>query len=61
MEFASVQMNNGKILEGKIIGELVKSIINKFSDKKLSCDEGKIVLERTMSMLGEYSTIQKID
>ena len=58
--FQSVQLNNGKILDGDKIGELVAEIVNKFSENGLSCDEAKIILERTKAVLGEFSTIQKI-
>ena len=34
-------------------------IVNKFSENGLSCDEAKIILERTKAVLGEFSTIQK--
>ena len=44
MTFQSIQLNNGRILEGEKIGELVVSIINKFSEAGLSYDEAKIVL-----------------
>lgn len=58
--FQSVQLNNGKILDGDKIGELVAEIVNKFSENDLSCDEAKIILRRTEAILGEFSTIQKI-
>ena len=45
MRFQSVQLNNGKVLSGDIIEELVTDIVNKFSEAGLSCDEGKLVLE----------------
>ena len=61
MEIASVQMDNGKIFDGKKIGELVKDIINKFSEEKLSYDEAMIVLERTKSIIGEYSLIKSVN
>ena len=60
MIFQSVRLNNGKILDGDKIGELVAEILNKFSENRLSCDEAKIILERTKAVLGEFSTIQKI-
>ena len=60
MIFQSVQLNNGKILDGDKIGELVAEIVNKFSENGLSCDEAKIILERTKAVVGEFSTIQKI-
>ena len=61
MQFQSIQLNNGKVLEGEKIGELVTEIINKFSEAGLSCDEARIVLGKIESVLGEFSSIQKID
>ena len=60
MRFQSVQLNNGKVLSGDVIEELVTNIVNKFSEAGLSCDEGKLVLESASDVLGEFSTIQKI-
>lgn len=61
MRFQSVQLNNGKVLSGDTIEELVTDIVNKFSEVGLSCDEGKLVLDRTEAVLGEFSTVQKIN
>ena len=61
MTFQSIQLNNGRILEGEKIGELVVSIINKFSEAGLSYDEAKIVLDELKSVLGEFSLVQKIN
>ena len=61
MTYMSVQLNNGKVLSGKLIGELVTDIVNKFSEAGLSCDEAKIILRRTREALGEFSIVQKID
>lgn len=44
MIIQNVRRNNGRVLEGEKIGELVSDIINKFSEEELSCDEAKIVL-----------------
>ena len=60
MRFRSIQLNNGKVLEGEKIGELVTEIVNKFSEAGLSCDEAKIVLDEAKGILGEFSTVQKI-
>ena len=60
MRFQSVQLNNGKVLSGDVVGELVTDIVNKFSEAGLSCDEGKIILNRVEAVLGEFSTVQKI-
>lgn len=61
MTYMSVQLNNGKVLSGKLIGELVTDIVNKFSEAGLSCDEAKIILNRTREALGEFSVVQKIN
>ena len=55
MTFQSIQLNNGKVLEGEKIGELVVSIINKFSEAGLSYDEAKIVLDNLENVMGEFS------
>ena len=60
MRFQSVQLNNGKVLSGDTIEELVTDIVNKFSEAGLSCDQGKPVLESASDVLGEFSTVQKI-
>lgn len=60
MTFQSIRLNNGKVLKSEKIGELVVSIINKFSEAGLSYDEAKIVLDDLKSVLGEFSTVQKI-
>lgn len=61
MTFQSIRLNNGKVLKSEKIGELVVSIINKFSEAGLSYDEAKIVLDDLKSVLGEFSTVQKIN
>lgn len=58
LEFQSVQLNNGKIFDGKKIGELTTFIINKFSEEGLFHDEAEIVLEKTREVLGEYSIVK---
>lgn len=59
--YVDVQMNNGKIFRGEKVEELAKFIIDKFSQEKLSCDEAKIALDRTKSIIGEYSLVQSMD
>lgn len=61
MQFQSIQLNNGKVLEGEKIGELVTEIVNKFSEAGMSYDEARIVLERIENVLGEFSIIKKMD
>lgn len=60
MTFQNVQLNNGKVLSGEKIGELVIEIVNKFSEAGLSYDEAKIVLGAVENNMGEYSTVQKV-
>lgn len=60
LEFPSVQLNNGRILDGKKIGELTKIIINKFSEENLSPAEGKEVLSKVKDVLDEYAVIQPV-
>ena len=61
MTIQNVHRSNGKVLEGEKIGELVVSIINKFSEAGLSYDEAKIVLNELKGVLGEFSPVQKIN
>ena len=51
MRIQSIQLNNGKVLSGDVIEELVTDIVNKFSEAGLSCDEGKLVLNRTEAVI----------
>lgn len=60
MKFQSIQLNNGKVLAGEKIGELVTKIVNKLSEADLSYDEAKMVLETAKDSIGECSTVQKI-
>mgnify|MGYP000367128382 CR=1 FL=1 len=58
LEYASIQMENGDIFNGKRIGELVGSVISKFSEEKLTYAEARIVLERANSVLEEFAYIK---
>lgn len=51
-------MEKGDLFDGKRIGELVGSIISKFSEEKLTYAEAKIVLERTKSALEEFAYVK---
>lgn len=51
-------MEKGDLFDGKRIGELVGSIISKFSEEKLTYAEVKIVLERTKSALEEFAYVK---
>lgn len=57
LEFESIYMNNGKVLNGKKIGTLVEAIIKKLSEENLSHDEAQIVLDKAKRTLGEYCMI----
>ena len=61
LEFQSILLNNGNILDGKRIGELTEFIINKFSEGKLSYDEAEIILDQTKSTIGEFSIVQSLE
>ncbi len=61
MEFSSVQMNCGEIFNGKEIGELVNTIVNLFSEKRLSYDEALIVLSQTKDVIGELCIVQSLE
>lgn len=60
MTFQSIELNNGKVLPGEKIEELVSEIINKFAESELSCDEAKIILDCVESVLGEFSIVQEV-
>lgn len=60
MIIQNVRRNNGRVLEGEKIGELVSDIINKFSEEELSCDEAKIVLRCAIDTLEEFCVVQKV-
>lgn len=51
-EFSDVVMNDGKLLEGEKIGELVKYIINKFAKENLTRNEAIEILDRTKECTG---------
>lgn len=57
----SYEMGNGKFFDGNRIEELIKFIINKFSEEKLTCAEAKIVLDKTRDLLGDYSLVQSTE
>lgn len=45
MNFQNIQMNNGTVLTATKTEELVRYIVNKFSEENLTYDEANIVLE----------------
>lgn len=57
----NVAMNNGDIFKGEKISELTEFIIDKFADEKLTYAEAKIVLDKTLKVLDEYSIIQRFN
>lgn len=61
MNCTSIQMDNGRVFEGKKIGELTEFILNKFSEEKLTYDEAKIILKQVESIIGEYALIRRIN
>ena len=60
-EFSDVVMNDGKLLEGEKIGELVKYIINKFAKENLTRNEAIEILDRTKECTGDASVIREVD
>lgn len=61
LEFSDVVMNDGKLLEGEKIGELVKYIINKFAKENLTRNEAIEILDRTKECTGDASVIREVD
>lgn len=60
-EFSDVVMNDGKLLEGEKIGELVKYIINKFAKENLTRNEAIEILDRTKEGTGDAAVIREVD
>lgn len=60
-EFSDVVMNDGKLLEGEKIGELVKYIINKFAKENLTRNEAIEILDRTKKCTGDAAVIREVD
>lgn len=60
-EFSDVVMNDGKLLEGEKIGELVKYIINKFAKENLTRNEAIEILDRTKECAGDAAVIREVD
>lgn len=60
MNFQNIQMNNGTVLTATKTEELVRYIVNKFSEENLAYDEANIVLENTKDVIGEFSKVQKM-
>ena len=60
MNFQNIQMNNGTVLTATKKEELVRYIVNKFSEENLTYDEANIVLENTKAVIGEFSKVQKM-
>lgn len=51
MNFQNIQMNNGTVLTATKTEELVRYIVNKFSEENLTYDEANIILENTKDVL----------
>ena len=56
----NIAMDNGEIFKGEKIDKLIKFIINKFADEKLTYAEARIVLEKTLKMVDEYSIVNYV-
>ena len=50
-------LENGDSFKSNEIDELVEFIINKFAKEKLTCEKGKIVLERANELIESYSQV----
>ena len=61
VRFSDVIMNNGSEFSAEKQEELVKHIINKFSEESLSHAEAGIVLEKVSSCIGDCSKIQAVN
>lgn len=54
-------LKNGDVFPSEEINELVKFILDKFAENKLTISQGEIVLERTKELLNEFSVVKIID
>lgn len=51
-------MENGEIFPREKVGELVQEILNKFAEEELSVDEAKLILQRTIDVVGQFSVVK---
>ena len=51
-------MGNGEIFPREKVSELVQEILNKFAEEELSVDEAKLILQRTIDVVGQFSVVK---
>lgn len=51
-------MENGEIFPREKVSELVQEILNKFAEEELSVDEAKLILQRTIDVVGQFSVVK---
>lgn len=61
LKFPTVSMSDGKLFDGNKIGELTEAIISKLTEEKLTCAEAKIVLNKVVEVIDEFSTVRISD
>ena len=49
-------MENGEIFPREKVSELVQEILNKFAEEELSVHEAKLILQRTIDVVGQFSS-----
>lgn len=54
-------MTNGDFFNGDKIGELTEAIINKLAKEKLTCAEAKIVLQKAIDVVDDFSIVQSLE
>ena len=61
VSFSDLVLDNGSTFSKEKQEELVKHIINKFSEEGLSHTEAQVVLNKTHVAIGDFSKLQKIE
>ena len=51
-------MENGEIVPREKVSELVQEILNKFAEEGLSVNEAKLILQRTIDVVGQCSVVK---
>lgn len=57
----NIILKNGDVFASEEINELVKFIIDKFAENKLTISQSQIVLTRAKELLNEFSVVKPID
>lgn len=58
LENCDYAMENGEIFPREKVSELVQEILNKFAEEELSVDEAKLILQRTIDVVGQFSVVK---